>query len=495
MKSNSINFIYNNKFIEIKEFSLKNITLKLLYITIIISLIFKSKIESKKESLIFGPINKNINKFLSISNGNIIKFGNESSFLFKNNNKIDNILSNHSKEERVNPVPKKKYFKFKSLNQLIIQLNRDSIFRQPKYLIFFDFYNNPFCNDINAYLLFEYYIKNNETNAYYVINIQSELYQILLNKNQTNNLIPIHTHDNLYEKIYPYLLNSKILVNSFIYMDIQKIVSRVNYLKYLFITHAIGYFKTNVISVQFNNLRKDKRNIIISSPFEYEKYKNQLKYSDSYMYKAGLPRYDRLNSIQRNVSENKCILISFTYRKYNNDVYQKSLFKKNLETLLNDTSLISFFKSQNIDIIYIQHHYDFLRKRPFNQSNFQFIKYRNQSFLSHYIEQCSLLITDFSTICFDFMFLNKPVLFYLIDIKDKINFEEKVYMKNDNNNNIYFGNVFSDLKPLIKKIQNYTINDFNIENELKKKYESMFYYKTNITERIVQIINNITNIN
>ena len=484
----------NNNLIGNKEYNLKYITLKLLYIIIIISLIFKSNIESKNESLIFDSINKNRTKFLSPFSKNIVNFRNEPLFLFKNNNKIDNNSSNHSKENGVNPVPKKKYFKFKSLSQLINKLNRDSIFRQPKYLIFFDYYNNPFCNDINAYLLFEYYIKNNETNAYYVINVQSELYQMLLKKKQTNNLIPIHNHDNLYETIYPYLLDSKIIVNSFIYMDLQKVVSRVNYLKYLFITHAIGYFKTKVISVQFDNLRKDKRNIIISSPFEYEKYKNKLKYSDSYMHKAGLPRYDRLNSVQRNISENKCILISLTYRKYNNDVYKKSLYKKNLETFLNDTSLISFLKSRNIDIIYIQHHYDFLRKRPFNQSNFQYIKYRNQSFLSHYIEQCSLLITDFSTVCFDFMFLNKPVLFYLIDFKDKINFEEKIYM-NYNQNNIYFGNVFSDLKPLIEKIQNYTINDFNIEDELKKKYESVFYYKTNITERIVQIINNITNNN
>lgn len=260
MKSHSINFNYNNKFIENKELNLKNITLKLVYIIIIVSFIFKSNIESKKESLISDSINKNITKFLSLSSNNKINFGNESSFLFKNNNKINNNSSNQSKEEKGNPILNKKYFKFKSLNQLISQLNRDSIFRLPKYLIFFDFYNNPFCNDINAYLLFEYYIKNNETNAYYVINVQSELYLMLLKKNQTNNLIPIKTHGNLYEAIYPYLLNSKIIVNSFIYMDVQKVVSRVNYLKYLFITHAIGYFKTNVISVQFNNLRKDKRN-------------------------------------------------------------------------------------------------------------------------------------------------------------------------------------------------------------------------------------------
>jgi hypothetical protein len=200
-----MNFNYHNKLIGNKEYSLKNTSLKLLYIIIIISLGFKSNIESKNKSLIFDSKNKNVTKFLSLSSNNILNFGNESLLLFKNNNKIFNNSSNHSKEDKVNPVPKKKYFKFKSLNQLISKLNRDSIFRQPRYLIFFDFYNNPFCNDINAYLIFEYYIKNNETNAYYVINVLSELYQMLLKKNQTNNLIPIHTHDNLYETIYPYL--------------------------------------------------------------------------------------------------------------------------------------------------------------------------------------------------------------------------------------------------------------------------------------------------
>ena len=399
-------------------------------------------------------------------------------------------INNINKNKFINELFRKK-FKFKSLQQVINQLNKNSIFRVPKFLIFFDYYNNPYCNDINAYYIFEYYIKKNITDAYYVINFQSELYKSLLIKNQTDNLIPINTSDYIYDIIYPYLLNSKIIVNSFIYMDIQRLVSKVSYLKYLFITHALGYFKTKVIYVQFNNLIKNKRNIIVSSFYEYEKYKKILNYNESYMYKAGLPRYDRFESTHKNISENNCILISFTYRKYNNEVYKNSLFKKNLEKLLNDTTLISFLKNKSIDIIYIQHHYDNLRKRPFDPNEFRYIKYKNQTFLSHYIEQCSLFITDFSTICFDFMFLNKPVLFYLIDLKDKINFEERQYMKYDKNNNIYFGNVFSERNSLIKKIKYYANRNFELEDKLKKKYESIFYYKKNITEKIFNIINNI----
>ena len=118
-------------------------------------------------------------------------------------------------------------------------------------------------------------------------------------------------------------------------------------MKYLFITHAIGYFKTKIIESQFDNLIENKRNIIISSPYEYDKYKNNYKYNDSYMYKAVLPRYDLFQSFKRNISEKKCILISFTYRKYNNIIYNKSLFKKNIEQLLNDNDLIIFIIRYN----------------------------------------------------------------------------------------------------------------------------------------------------
>jgi hypothetical protein len=82
----------NNNLIGNKEYSLKYITLKLLYIIIIISLIFKSNIESKNESLIFDSINKNRTKFLSPFSKNIVNSRNEPLFLFKNNNKIDKLL-------------------------------------------------------------------------------------------------------------------------------------------------------------------------------------------------------------------------------------------------------------------------------------------------------------------------------------------------------------------------------------------------------------------
>ena len=103
--------------------------------------------------------------------------------------------------------------------------------------------------------------------------------------------------------------------------------------------------------------------------------------------------------------------------------------KKNIQILLEDKILLSFLKNRNIDLIYIQHHFDILRNRTFEFNNFTYVKYKKQSFLKHYIEQCSLLVTDFSSISFDFIFQNKPALFYLIDYYETFEYFEKDILK------------------------------------------------------------------
>jgi CDP-glycerol glycerophosphotransferase (TagB/SpsB family) len=395
---------------------------------------------------------------------------------YKIDKNIHNSLINKNKKKNENEI----------INNLINQLNHDYIKRKPKYILLSDYFINKYCNDINSYIIFEYFRKNNNSNAYYIINEESLLYQSLLEKNQTNNLIPINPSTNYWDKLYNFILNSKIIVQSYTFFDFRKLISKVDYLKYLKINHGVRYFKKRLAEDELKNINISKYHSIITSPYEYNIYKNKFHLKDTHFFKAGLPRYDRFQNINKNKSENQCILIAFTYRRYDNEVYKKSLFKKNLEKLLKEEELISFLEKNKIDLIYIPHHYDILRKRQFDANNFHYIKYKTQKDLSHFVEQCSLCVTDFSSISFDFMFQNKPTLFYLIDLNDKNEFFERQYMRK--NETIYFGNVFTEQQSLIEKIKYYINNKFIIDSELKSNYESLFYYKKNITQRIVKII-------
>ena len=158
---------------------------------------------------------------------------------------------------------------------------------------------------------------------------------------------------------------------------------------------------------------------------------------------------------------------------------------------MEDNTLISFLKNKNIDLIYIQHHHDIKRNRSFEFYNFTYAEYKRQADLSHYIEQCSLLVTDFSSISFDFIFQNKPSLFYLLDYDETFFYKEKNYVKLFPKSPFVKNNTFYDQNLLVNKILYYAQREFKIEDDLKKEYEKVFYYKNNITERIVEIIDNI----
>ena len=354
-----------------------------------------------------------------------------------------------------------------------------------------DFITNKYCTDQDAYYIFQYYHQNNIFDAYYIINNESELYNSLKQYNKTQNIIPMNKiDDELYYILYPYLLDTKIIVLSYNLDEFNKIINKVSYLKYLKINHGIRYFKR----LKYNDLSglfKKNRNSIFSSPYEYELYKSKYNFKDENMFKGGLPRYDRFQNIIKNKTEKECILISFTYRQYNNIIYDNSLLKKNILKLLNDESLISFLKEENIDLIYIQHHFDLYRDRVFNQDNFTYAQYKNQTFLEHYIEQCSLFVTDFSSISFDFIFQKKPALYYLIDYYEPKYFYEKPYLRNFPKAPFVINNTFYDQNTLIEKVKYYIKRGFKIEDDLKETYENVFYYKKNITQRIVDIIDEI----
>lgn len=87
-------------------------------------------------------------------------------------------------------------------NSIACRLKSDKLRRIPKYILLMDYYKNPYCNDLNAYYIFKYYQKNNNQNAYYIINFKSDLYKNLAKQNRTQNLLPVNSNDNIFNKLY-----------------------------------------------------------------------------------------------------------------------------------------------------------------------------------------------------------------------------------------------------------------------------------------------------
>ena len=382
----------------------------------------------------------------------------------------------------------------KDIKSLILQLNFYQNNTKRNNIIFADYYLSKICYDKSAFSLFEYYLKNNIDIPYYIINSESDFYKSLIRKNQTRNLI-LYNSTNLstfYQSLFNYLKDTKIIVNAYSIYLMQYIAGKVPYIKYLKINHGIKHFKELYAKTEFIKELGDKKNVICSSPIEYELYTKVLKYKSNQIYNASLSRYERFKYIKKNYSESKCILASFTYRSYNRYIFEKSEYKKNLDKFLNNKKLIKFLHNKKIELIYIPHHREVELGKNYLTDTYKYSKILNQSNLEHCIERCSLFITDFSSLSFDFMFQNKPVLFYSIDKNDNNSIIEKQFMR-ESNDTIYFGNFFSNQNLLINKIKYYINNNFNIGNDLQLKYESVFHFKENIHKRLSEIINIIIN--
>ena len=378
------------------------------------------------------------------------------------------------------------------LNSLIYNLNLYSNYTKKTNIIFSDYIISKSCYDKNAYILFEYYLNNNIDIPYYIINKDSDFYKSLIKSNKTKNLI-LYTEKNeknFYKDLFEYLKDAKIIINSYSLFFLQHVASNVSYIKYLRINHGIKYFKVFIAQNEIIKSLGDKTNVICSSPFEYKLLTKSSNYKKEYIHNASLVRYERFQFIKKNKSEKKCILVSFTYRYFDKYNFEKSDYKKNLGHLLNDEELLKYLYNKDINLVYIPHHEEIDLGKNYSQKLFKYAQIKNQSKLEHYIEQCSLLITDFSSICFDFMFQNKIVLFYEIDKNNENSYYQNNYRIKPNDT-LFFGNYFSKKNLLIEKIKYYIDNNFEIGEKLKQNYESVFFIKKNIIIKLIEIINDI----
>jgi CDP-glycerol glycerophosphotransferase (TagB/SpsB family) len=87
--------------------------------------------------------------------------------------------------------------------------------------------------------------------------------------------------------------------------------------------------------------------------------------------------------------------------------------------------------------------------------------------------RANLLVTDYSSICADFYYLRKPVLFYQFDMQE---YSHKVGSYIDLKNDI-FGDVSYQEEALVKKMIKTIKNGFKI-SPLQKNGEKYFIYYT-----------------
>src|SRR5699024_561234 len=214
-----------------------------------------------------------------------------------------------------------------------------------------------------------------------------------------------------------------------------------------------------------------------SSDYEYDIYRKAFNLTNENLYKLGMPRNDiiienksevkKIIKQKYNIQDKKIILFAPTWRDNPKDLDLMDL-KKWEESLSDEYVLLlkSHGLNEEFDI----------------EENSFVIDVSNFEETSELIVAADLLVTDYSSIMFDFALTNKPIFIYIPDYE--------TYMKE---RGLYFDltktnlSIFKDSNKLLEYILNF---DEDKENNVNKKFGQKYneIETPTATEEIVSLI-------
>ncbi|EAH8205723.1 capsular biosynthesis protein [Campylobacter coli] len=351
-----------------------------------------------------------------------------------------------------------------------------------------NYFNNS--SDLNDNLcLFEFILQNKTKQVYYVISKEHSLYKDLKQK-YPKNLIIINKKFLSFSFMW-HLLQTRYILDSFQIFSSKFRLGGIfcsSKIHYIYTQHGVNFFKKYFLKNTDSLSDENFNAIIFSNSHEKSYYETIYNYSENRQLLVGLARWDSILPIAQ--CDEKIVLVYFTFRRYlmqDQKAIEYKIFKE-WYYLLNDDIFINYMKGNNIKIYFALHH----EMEKANDGRFDILNPISQSKLSEIKNKASLLITDYSSMAFDFMVKDKPVLFYRIDqdelCLDEESRENSKYSE-ELNEQIY--NVFYNKKDIIDKCMYYFKNNFILEDEFKAKNKSFFACRENFRENIYNAISSL----
>src|SRR5699024_1033613 len=133
-------------------------------------------------------------------------------------------------------------------------------------------------------------------------------------------------------------------------------------------------------------------------------------------------------------------------------------------------------KENNVKLVFYIHpkFKDYLSEFNVSGENLELIPFGTEP-LNEIMKKCSMLITDYSSVCWNVYYLAKPVLFY--------QFDYDVYMQVHGSyldmEHALFGERYIKYEELIDGIKKYVKNDFEEEKKYAEMRDYYFEYRDN----------------
>ena len=253
----------------------------------------------------------------------------------------------------------------------------------------------------------------------------------------------------------------------------------------IFLQH--GVTKDNVSS-WLHKFDKNLKLIVCVSDEEKKSFLDPgYNYDEKIIETLGFPRFDNLIKTDET---SKQILIAPSWRTdlYNmtENYIKNSEYFKHINSLINNEDLIRLAKEKGYSIIFKPHHFVYEFIDLFDKNDYVKIDY--DSTYQELFKTSDLLITDFSSIAFDFSYMKKPVIYYQY-AKD-YNFKEGYFKYKT----MGFGEVIEDEGELIKLTNEYLTNNCEMKDIYRHRVDTFYKYNDkNNCRRVYDAILNLKN--
>lgn len=208
---------------------------------------------------------------------------------------------------------------------------------------------------------------------------------------------------------------------------------------------------------------------------EYDYILNEFNYHNDVPQYTGFPRYDLLNNFELSSQ----IIIMPTWRSnlenLSDDDFQKTLFFEKWMELINDDYFNDYCLKNNITMKFYMHHSFKKYLHLFRGGkSVQIIKFGEEN-VQELLKESKLLITDFSSVYFDFAYMNKPLIFFQFDEDDYYSYHySKGYFDYRRDG---FGRVCITKEEVINEFNTISKNNFSIDSFYSSRVKDFFIHR------------------
>ena len=323
------------------------------------------------------------------------------------------------------------------------------------------------CGD-NGVHFFEYVIKQNEgIKKYFTIKKDSEDFMNLKEK-YGDAIIPFGS---IKHKLI-YLFSKKVIsshpdnsiLNPFWGKNAKLYAGLKTYSLY-FLQHGVGkYDMSRWIRKYDHNLAL----LLTVGDLDYQSFLDNYNYDDKIVQKLGFPRFDNLT----NENLKKQIVILVTWRNFikNEETLISSEFFLRMNSLINNKRLIEHAKKTGYDIVFKLHPLMTQYINSFDKDDYvifdDYTKYHD------ILCDSALMVTDYSSVAFDFAYLKKPVIYY--QYGGGYHFDVETCYFDDEKDG--FGKIIKEEEELVDKIIEYLDNNCEMEDFYKERVDKFYTY-------------------